>query len=118
MTTSLNGVNFPLEPAACNRRKVLAGERVNMADGSLDYRPANAKGYRWAWDVQVDALTAANVTTISGAFDAAVLADVTWVPPEGGSYTVRGLAETWREMPDVQGGVLRFTVHFTLEEAS
>lgn len=118
MATSLNSVNFPLEPVKCERRKKSAGLRKVMADGSLDYRPQNTAGYRYFWNVQVDGLTAAQVPTIEDEFDAAILADTTWVPTQGGSYSVRALSESWSQVPDVQGGVLRFTVTFQLEEAA
>lgn len=118
MATSLNSVNFPLEPSKCERQKKAAGRMVSMADGSLDYRPQNTAGYRYAWIVRVDGLTAAGVTTIEDEFDAAILAGVTWVPVAGGSYTVRGISGSWKEVPDVQGGALRFSVMFQLEEAA
>lgn len=119
MATSLNGVTFPLEPppGGCRVGERASGERVEMADGSVDYRPANSTGVRLTWAVQVDSLTTAEVSTLRAAYLAGVLAGVTFVTPGGGSYTVRSVAGSWSEEPDVQGGVLRQTVKFQLEEA-
>ena len=118
MATALNSVTFPIEPAGCQVSEKPSGSRIEMADGSLDYRPASSTGVRRMWTVQVDACTATNVATLRTPYLAAILANVTWAPPAGGSYTVRAVAGSWSEAPDVQGGALLSTVRFQLEEAS
>jgi hypothetical protein len=94
------------------------GGAAQLADGGLrrDLMDASAKRrISMAWT----ALTADELSTILGAFDDAVGADVSLVAPDGGTYTVNaGTTPSLRyEAYVVAGGTWRFRCSMELWEA-
>lgn len=111
--STLNGSTLPGVVTVSTRTREPAGEYVEMASGKLTFRRANSTGYRNAWAVKVEGLTSAQRDTVMTAYDAAVVGEVTWVPEDGGSYTVVAYGTAKEELH--VGGI--YTVSFTLKEA-
>jgi hypothetical protein len=115
--STLNDVTLP-NVTKCIRTAALMGTRIRMGDGSITLGTTRVSPYAYVWSVECEVATTTELSDVQGAFGAGLTADVTFVDPASGSYTVRSIAESWHDEALWVDGEWRFRIAFILEQAN